>query len=138
MGVVTDVAKIIEYYIPESFRKKAGWIPSEQRGKVIGSVLRLKQQLDRARDTASKALGEAHHQYSTLRAKQTSLNSQIIRYKALYRSLYPEIEIPFRSASGIERKQILDIRVSHRPPVGPVSQRRKDFFCASRLIRGSR
>jgi len=35
MGVVTDVAKIIEYYIPESFRKKAAWVPLDQRGKVI-------------------------------------------------------------------------------------------------------
>ncbi|HEY4052887.1 MAG TPA: hypothetical protein VGL74_04050 [Terriglobales bacterium] len=35
MGMVTDVAKIIEYYIPESFRKKGGWIPLDQRGKVI-------------------------------------------------------------------------------------------------------
>ena len=35
LGVVTVVAKIIEYYIPESFRKKAGWIPPDQRGKVI-------------------------------------------------------------------------------------------------------
>jgi len=35
LGVVTDVAKIIEYYIPENFRKKAEWIPPDQRGKVM-------------------------------------------------------------------------------------------------------
>ena len=35
MGVVTAVAKIIEYYIPESFQKKAAWIPPDQRGKII-------------------------------------------------------------------------------------------------------
>lgn len=35
LGVVTQVAKIIEYYVPESFRKKAAWIPADQRGKVI-------------------------------------------------------------------------------------------------------
>ena len=35
LGVVTAVAKIIEYYIPESFRKKAAWIPPDQRGKII-------------------------------------------------------------------------------------------------------
>jgi len=34
-GSGNAVAKIIEYYIPESFRKQAGWIPPEQRGKVI-------------------------------------------------------------------------------------------------------
>jgi hypothetical protein len=35
VGVVTDVAKIIEYYVPERFRKKTGWTPPDQRGKVI-------------------------------------------------------------------------------------------------------
>jgi hypothetical protein len=34
VGSGDRVAKIIEYYIPESFRKKAEWIP-DQRGKVI-------------------------------------------------------------------------------------------------------
>lgn len=29
------MAKIIEFYIPVSFRKKGAWIPPEQRGKVI-------------------------------------------------------------------------------------------------------
>jgi hypothetical protein len=34
LGVVT-MAKIIEYYIPQTFRKKAGWIPPDQRGEII-------------------------------------------------------------------------------------------------------
>ncbi len=29
------MAKIIEFYVPERFRKKPAWIPREQRGKVI-------------------------------------------------------------------------------------------------------
>ena len=29
------MAKVIEFYIPNSFRKKLAWIPPEQRGKVI-------------------------------------------------------------------------------------------------------
>jgi hypothetical protein len=29
------VAKIIEFYIPSSFRKNGKWIPLEQRGKII-------------------------------------------------------------------------------------------------------
>jgi len=29
------MAKVIEFYIPERFRKKSKWIPEEQRGKVI-------------------------------------------------------------------------------------------------------
>lgn len=29
------MARIIEYYVPESFRKKADWVPPDQRGKVI-------------------------------------------------------------------------------------------------------
>jgi hypothetical protein len=35
LGVVTAVARIIEYYIRESFRQKAAWIPPDQRGKII-------------------------------------------------------------------------------------------------------
>ena len=35
LGVVTAVAKIIEYYVPERFQKKPQWIPPDQRGKVI-------------------------------------------------------------------------------------------------------
>jgi hypothetical protein len=37
------VAKIIEFYIPSSFRKSAKWIPPEQRGKVIELVPETKK-----------------------------------------------------------------------------------------------
>jgi hypothetical protein len=29
------MAKVIEIYIPDRFRKKEKWIPQEERGKVI-------------------------------------------------------------------------------------------------------
>lgn len=29
------MAKVIEFYIPSSFRKNVKWVPAEQRGKVI-------------------------------------------------------------------------------------------------------
>ena len=35
MGVVAIMAKVIEFYAPDKFRKKRLWIPAEQRGKVI-------------------------------------------------------------------------------------------------------
>ena len=36
LGVVTAMAKVIEYHVPEKFRKQSGkWIPPEQRRKVI-------------------------------------------------------------------------------------------------------
>jgi hypothetical protein len=35
LGMVTAMAKVIEYYVPERFRKTAIWIPSDQRGKII-------------------------------------------------------------------------------------------------------
>jgi len=34
-GMVTAMAKVIEYYIPERFRKMARWVPPDGRGKVI-------------------------------------------------------------------------------------------------------
>ena len=34
-GMVNAMAKVIEYYIPERFRKTARWVPSDERGKVI-------------------------------------------------------------------------------------------------------
>jgi hypothetical protein len=33
--VGTTVAKVIEFYIPNSFRKSAKWISPEHRGKII-------------------------------------------------------------------------------------------------------
>ena len=36
MGMVTTVAKVIDYYIPERFRRKTErWVPPDQRGKII-------------------------------------------------------------------------------------------------------
>ena len=35
VGMVTGMAEVIEFYIPEKFRKTAKWIPPRQRGKVI-------------------------------------------------------------------------------------------------------
>jgi hypothetical protein len=36
LGVVTAMAKVIEFYVPEKFRKPSGkWIPPEQWGKII-------------------------------------------------------------------------------------------------------
>jgi hypothetical protein len=35
LGVVAVMAKVIEFYVPERFRKTRPWIPPEQRGKVI-------------------------------------------------------------------------------------------------------
>jgi hypothetical protein len=35
LGVVTVMAKVIEFYVPERFRKTQPWIPPGQRGKVI-------------------------------------------------------------------------------------------------------
>ena len=29
------VAKIIEYYIPSTFRKSGKWVPAKERGKII-------------------------------------------------------------------------------------------------------
>ena len=34
------MAKVIEFYIPDTFRKRTIWIPPEQRGKVIEFCLR--------------------------------------------------------------------------------------------------
>jgi len=29
------VARIIQFYVPNTFRRNAKWVPAEQRGKVI-------------------------------------------------------------------------------------------------------
>jgi hypothetical protein len=34
-GMVTAMAKVIKYYVPDRFKKPAKWIPSNQRGKLI-------------------------------------------------------------------------------------------------------
>jgi len=37
------VAKIIEFYTPNNFRKSVKWIPSEQRGKIIEFASQVKK-----------------------------------------------------------------------------------------------
>ena len=37
------MAKIIEFYIPNSFQKKVAWIPPQQRGKVIEFCVDVKK-----------------------------------------------------------------------------------------------
>lgn len=37
------MAKVISYYIPPGYRKKAKWIPQDQRGKVIAFTVALKK-----------------------------------------------------------------------------------------------
>jgi hypothetical protein len=39
----TTVAKVIEFYIPNNFRKTVKWIPSEQRGKIIEFPSQIKK-----------------------------------------------------------------------------------------------
>jgi len=41
--VGTVMAKIIAFYIPNSFQKKVAWTPPEQRGKVIAFCLEEKK-----------------------------------------------------------------------------------------------
>jgi hypothetical protein len=36
MGMVTAMAIVIEFYVPEKFRRQSGkWIPPKQRGRII-------------------------------------------------------------------------------------------------------
>jgi len=37
------VAKVIEFYIPNTFRKSVKWVSPEQRGKIIEFVLQIKK-----------------------------------------------------------------------------------------------
>jgi hypothetical protein len=37
------MARVISYYIPTGYRKKAKWIPPGQRGKVIDFTVTLKK-----------------------------------------------------------------------------------------------
>jgi len=44
LGMVTPMAIVIEFYVPEKFRKQSGkWISPEQRGKVIPFPARQKE-----------------------------------------------------------------------------------------------
>jgi hypothetical protein len=38
-----SVAKVIEFYIPSTFRKSAKWIPPAERGKVIEFITETKK-----------------------------------------------------------------------------------------------
>jgi hypothetical protein len=47
LGMVTPMAIVIEFYVPEKFRKQSGkWISPEQRGKVIPFPHRKRSQHD--------------------------------------------------------------------------------------------
>ena len=66
LGMVTTMAIVIEYYLPEKFRKQSGkWIPPEQRGNIFpfpapkksrhdGKTLRLVQASGKIRCFASR------------------------------------------------------------------------------------
>ncbi len=48
LGVVDQIgevvmAKIIEFYVPERFRKETTWIPADRRGKVINFIAPAKK-----------------------------------------------------------------------------------------------
>jgi peptidoglycan DL-endopeptidase CwlO len=60
---------------------------STQRGKVIGEVLRSKQQLDTAKKSAQAAYGTALAEYQANTKKQQQLKSQIVTYTALFNRL---------------------------------------------------
>ena len=93
---------------------------SEQRGKVIGSVLRVKRQLDQARDTANKALDDAHHQYVVASTKQNTLNKQIKQYKALYDRLSAQERAQLNGGGTASRGSRISIG-----PLPPMSARAK-------------
>jgi hypothetical protein len=37
------MGKMIEFYIPERYKKKAKWVPPEQRGKLLSFVPDVKK-----------------------------------------------------------------------------------------------
>jgi hypothetical protein len=37
------VARVIEFYIPNKFRKSVKWVPPEQRGKIIEFAPQIKK-----------------------------------------------------------------------------------------------
>jgi cell wall-associated NlpC family hydrolase len=93
---------------------------SEQHSRTITSVLRVKQQLDQARDKAKKALAAAHREYTTAVAKKNQLDKQIVQYKAIYNRLSTQERAQLNGGSTATR--------SGRIPVGnlpPMSGRAK-------------
>jgi len=85
---------------PEDFLAQLSTLErmSKQRGKVIGSALRAKQQRDAAKATAQAALSKAMTEWTTLVHKQQSLKSQIATYKDLFNKL-----------SAKERQQLIGV-----------------------------
>lgn len=41
------MAQVIEFYIPESFRRKTKWVPAEQRGKLVDFPRSILENRDR-------------------------------------------------------------------------------------------
>jgi hypothetical protein len=37
------MAQVIEFYVPDRFRKKVRWVPATQRGKVIEFPVEIKK-----------------------------------------------------------------------------------------------
>jgi hypothetical protein len=37
------MAQVIEFYIPERFKKKVKWVPAENRGKVLSFPIDIKK-----------------------------------------------------------------------------------------------
>ena len=37
------MAQVIQFYVPDSFRKKVKWVPPDQRGKVITFPVEVKK-----------------------------------------------------------------------------------------------
>src|SRR5262249_6189208 len=92
---------------------------SEQQGRVIGAVLRVKMQLDQARDKVKKALGQAHAEYAAAVAKQKKLDQQITQYKALYNRLSIQERAQLNGGSADRRARI---PVGNLPaPSGPAA-----------------
>jgi len=60
--MIAAMAIVIEYYVPENFRKQSGkWIPPEQRGKII-PFLHRKRSLH---DMTTRRLVHASEQFSS-------------------------------------------------------------------------
>jgi peptidoglycan DL-endopeptidase CwlO len=118
---------------PQDFLDQLGTLErmSEQRGKVIGSVLRIKQQLDQARDTAKKASAESNREYAAAKAKQHSLDAQITKYKALYEALSARERAQLNGGGSASR--------ASRIPIGslpPMSGRAKTAVSAALAQQG--
>jgi len=86
---------------------------SEERGRVIDSVLRVKLQLDQARDRVKKALGKAHAEYTAAVAKKKQLDRQITQFKALYDQLSAQERAQLNGGTADRRARV---PVGNLPP----------------------